>query len=289
LVERPPSKWTNTLVPFSILMYHALWPGLDDPDRLRQWWAEDPQLKDPGARRYGLDQRAFAVQMESLAKSGGAMPTHWNEMGIPRPPATWITFDDGHQSNVTLALPILRRLGLRAIFFITTDWIGQPGFMNEEQIAQLHDAGMLIGSHGCSHSYFSEMSADGLRKELVGSKARLEAITSAPVEGVSLPGGRNHRSIQRLAKGLGYHHIFTSRIGLARVDGNPTNWPRIPITNLMANEMVARIAQGDADGVVQRMARRARVRAGIQRRLGNRLYDKLRSGWLGRSEGALDQ
>ncbi len=35
-----------------------------------------------------------------------------------------VTFDDGHESDYTLALPLLRKFNFKATFFITTDWIG---------------------------------------------------------------------------------------------------------------------------------------------------------------------
>jgi peptidoglycan/xylan/chitin deacetylase (PgdA/CDA1 family) len=37
-----------------------------------------------------------------------------------------ITFDDGYENNLLHAVPILRRLGLHAIVFVTTNFIGKP-------------------------------------------------------------------------------------------------------------------------------------------------------------------
>src|SRR5690606_13410001 len=115
----------------------------------------------------------------------------------------WITFDDGHASNHSLALPALHRHGLRAFFFITTDWIGRPGFMTREQLCELSDAGMLLGTHGCSHAYFDELDDSAMLGELIESKRRLEEILQRPTPGLALPGGRNHPRIRELARQAG--------------------------------------------------------------------------------------
>jgi len=37
-----------------------------------------------------------------------------------------ITFDDGHQSDLTIAAPQLARRDLQAIFFVIWSYLGQP-------------------------------------------------------------------------------------------------------------------------------------------------------------------
>jgi peptidoglycan/xylan/chitin deacetylase (PgdA/CDA1 family) len=48
-----------------------------------------------------------------------------SEREMPRN-ALAITFDDGYENNYSCALPILREIGLRAFFFVTTNLIGHP-------------------------------------------------------------------------------------------------------------------------------------------------------------------
>lgn len=257
-------------------MYHALWAPQRSLDELKQTWAEDSQLKDPGARLYALDQELFDRHMRSLTDAGVALPTSWAALKPPpNSGAVWITFDDGHQSNIELALPVLLKYGLKAIFFITTDWIGHDVFMDEEQIKRLHQAGMLIGSHGCSHRFFSEMDETDARRELTESKSRLEAILQKPVLGISLPGGRTHPKIRQLAREAGYQHLFNSTLELANPNGDPLNWPRIALTNRLPVDFVERLVQGDTTAV-DRLARRARLIQMAQRLLGENLYQRLR-------------
>jgi peptidoglycan/xylan/chitin deacetylase (PgdA/CDA1 family) len=42
---------------------------------------------------------------------------------VQRGPAFVLTFDDGFENNYTIAAPILLRLNVPAIFYITTDYI----------------------------------------------------------------------------------------------------------------------------------------------------------------------
>ena len=87
-----------------ILMYHALWAGCDDPEPLNALWDADPQLREPGARVYALDQRTFDHHLRQVVASGRKTLRSWNDLDLaPSEPTVWITFDDGHQSN--LAFP----------------------------------------------------------------------------------------------------------------------------------------------------------------------------------------
>lgn len=269
------------LVLYPILMYHALWPPLDAPDELNRTWAADPQLADPGARLYALDQRQFRRQMQAIVSSGRASPADWAACVRPSAPAAVISFDDGHASNHSLALPVLQQCGLCAIFFITTDWIGAPGFMTEQQLCELRDAGMLLGTHGCSHRYFADLTAAELERELVESKRRLESVLGEEVPAVALPGGRTHPRLRELAAQSGYRYLFTSRIALATGSDDPLDLPRVPITHTQPEAYLERLLAND-DTALRRAARNARLRGLAKQIMGNRLYDRLRGALIGK-------
>ena len=263
---------------FPILMYHALWPPCDDPAQREALFAADPQLADPGARLYALDERAFKQQLNAISAAGLTTPQTWDELADPKGADKRIalTFDDGHRSNFQLALPSLAWHNLRGIFFITTDWIDKPGFMTRDHLAEMRSKGMLLGTHGCSHAYFSDLDEPALRDELARSKAKLESILGEEVSALALPGGRNKPLVMRLARELGYRHLFTSRIGLAAPDCDPLDWPRVPITHRQPAGFIPDLVKGDTRAV-DRMARDARLRELAKRILGNTLYDRLRS------------
>jgi peptidoglycan/xylan/chitin deacetylase (PgdA/CDA1 family) len=52
-------------------------------------------------------------------------------------PAFAVSFDDGYADNLTLAAPVLERLGVPATLFVTTDWIGTERRFWWEQLGAL--------------------------------------------------------------------------------------------------------------------------------------------------------
>ena len=54
-----------------------------------------------------------------------------------------LTFDDGNESDFTIAMPALVERGLTAGFFITTDLLDQPGYLSRSQVRALANAGIV--------------------------------------------------------------------------------------------------------------------------------------------------
>src|SRR5882762_5740664 len=63
----------------------------------------------------------------------------------------FLTFDDGELGAYTYVADELEQYGWRGHFFITTNWIGNRGFLDRQQIRELRNRGHVIGSHSCSH------------------------------------------------------------------------------------------------------------------------------------------
>jgi peptidoglycan/xylan/chitin deacetylase (PgdA/CDA1 family) len=93
-----------------ILAYHRI---LDDH--------VDPRsLADAGL--YSATASGFARQMRWLGRHFDCVTFQDLASGHYRRPLI-ITFDDGYEDNHRLAWPILRTLGMKAVFFVTTDFI----------------------------------------------------------------------------------------------------------------------------------------------------------------------
>ena len=76
-----------------------------------------------------LSPAAFREQMAWLARSGwhtpGAREIEAFHQGQPLPrKSVVITFDDGYLDNWVHAQPVLAEFQLKALLFISTDWIG---------------------------------------------------------------------------------------------------------------------------------------------------------------------
>ena len=221
-------------------------------------------------------------------------------------PMALVTFDDGYRDNCETALPILRKLGVPATFFIPSGFLdaarlpwwdhvacvlkrtrvprlslercpgdvdpividlgptsnghqrtaaimtvirsflegaikdepwflaqldeqaevpidsftlGRELFMDLEQLRQLIDAGMSVGSHGQSHRALAGLDDSTQRHELTESKRFLETAIGQEIKALAYPfgwsGSFTARTMQ-LAIEAGYHLAFSSLEGVNR-------------------------------------------------------------------------
>ncbi|MDD2335107.1 MAG: polysaccharide deacetylase family protein [Geobacteraceae bacterium] len=250
-----------------VLMYHAL-ENEDHP----------AGATDPGEQLYILPVRQFREQMEYLRQEGFqtflleellAMDC-WLEKSVV------LTFDDGHESNYTLALPLLKEFGFKADFFITTDWIGTPNYLTEEQVRELSNAGMGIGSHGVSHAFLSDLSAVNVEREMLDSRERLASIICKQVTGFSVPGGRSSGTCEALARKNKYRFLATSSPGLLTKSLLVYCIPRIAVRYKMLPAEFASIVNNDVLAV-RRLARRSGMLGILKKLIGNRFYESVRA------------
>jgi len=182
--------------------------------------------KRPEPHRYTLTEELFDRQMRFL-RDHHATPILAQEYydaltdpqhSLPSRPIL-ITFDDGHESNHSIALPILAQYGFKATMFVTSDWIDREGYTSSSQLKELHQAGMSIQSHGKTHTFLDRVDAKTLHEEFAASKDRLEAVTGAGVSFLAFPGGRYDQAAVRCGAQLHFAALFSSMpFYLNRVD-----------------------------------------------------------------------
>lgn len=187
---------------------------------------DDPQvgLKDvrPGIALYSLARSDFQSHMRSIREQEaqvdvirGSRP--WKER-LP----VFLTFDDGASNAYTYVAGELEKYGWRGHFFIATDWIGQAGFLNRQQIRELHERGHVIGSHSCTHpERMSRLTRSQLVREWSESCAILGDILEERVKIASVPNGYYSRKVGEAAAFAGIEALFTSEATAAAsvVDG----------------------------------------------------------------------
>ncbi len=122
-----------------------------------------------------------------------------------------ITFDDGFETDYTLAYPILKKYGFRAVCFITTGFVSKKGHLTWEQIKKLKEEGFSIQSHSHTHPFFGMLEASVIRKELSVSKKIIEDRLNMNVSSLALPGGSHPRNIKEIAQEQGYQYVFNSK------------------------------------------------------------------------------
>ena len=122
------------------------------------------------------------------------------------------SFDDGGISFLKTIAPILEKYDYRGLFFVSTAYIGEPGFLSEDDIRQLEKRGHTIGSHSHSHpERMSALTAKQISAEWVMSQTYLSRILGHKVRYASIPNGYASDTVYQSMANAGYVEIYDSR------------------------------------------------------------------------------
>ena len=185
-----------------VLMYHDVFVA--DPDR--------SGFSGSGPARYKLSWARFREHLDALSAAVPGPPLALDD--LPHRPdlaSFWsLTFDDGGASGLEVAEELTRR-GWRGHFFVTTNRIGNHGFLDASEIIELQRMGHVVGSHSASHpSRMSSLSYRDLLIEWETSAAVLSDLLGTKVEAASVPGGHYSERIASAAAEAGIAYLFTS-------------------------------------------------------------------------------
>ena len=236
---------------------------------------------DPGYVRYVVGESDFRAHMNHIATSGkhGIGVSTWVDGdAISAEHAVVVTFDDGCETDLVAATPILREHGFAATCYLTVDFLDRPGFLSRAQVRELAATGMEIGCHSMSHPYLSDLDDVALSREIVQAKAELELISGCAIRSFSCPGGRYDERVLPMAQKAGYDSVTTSRAIWNLHARSADLLGRIAIMQDTSTEQFVSTLSGQNIG-----ARRLRDSALTVAKavLGNALYERLRAALLG--------
>lgn len=241
----------------------------------------------PGAdsARYKLSLQRFREHLHAIRDAAAVPPTIWDRAALEQASSgipLLITFDDGGISSVRPIADELEELGWRGHFFVTTDFIGKPGFVDAGAVRELVERGHCVGSHSCSHpTRIAACSDDELRREWRYSTRRLADALGRPIDVASVPGGYYSTRVAEFAEAAGIRALFTSEpteavsyVGRCALLGRYTIMRSTP----------ARVAAGLAGGNWRRVTRQTAMWTAKKaaKKLGGPLYLKFRALALGR-------
>ena len=153
--------------------------------------------------------------------TAGELAGLWRDKVPPQGLAV-LTFDDGWCDGLTTVAPLLKRLGLRATFYLCPGLFGETFWrwgelgvvMSEPQARELHAAGMELGAHTLAHPDDpSALTDEELRREYAGSRDAVEAITGEPCLTFAYPSGNHDPRARRAAADAGYRLALAARPG----------------------------------------------------------------------------
>ncbi|PIV39478.1 MAG: hypothetical protein COS29_02395 [Candidatus Omnitrophica bacterium CG02_land_8_20_14_3_00__42_8] len=144
-----------------------------------------------------------------------------------------LTFDDGHRDFLDDMFPALALGTQQAIIFISAQLIGSSAeYMSWQQVAELSDAGIRIGSHGITHTNLLELAPQEAFKQIRDSKKMIEDKIGRPVLSFAYPyGGKNafNPAIKNMVKESGYQNAYSNIMGFNSAASDPFELRRIRI------------------------------------------------------------
>ena len=165
-----------------------------------------------------------------------------------------ITIDDAFLSVYTEAWPRLKKAGFPFTLFIATDAIdrGSPAYMNWDQIRQLANAGVTIGSQTASHPHMPTLSPERNRAELEKSNARFKTELGRVPTLFAYPYGEYGNGVRKAVADAGFVAAFGQHSGVSYAGADMFSLPRFAMNEnygdiarfrLAANALPLRVAE----------------------------------------------
>ncbi len=207
----------TTIVP--ILIYHSIRPYVESDT--------------PAVRRYIATPEALESELSWLRENGYAsiglddLVSHIST-GTPLPARPVIlSFDDDWEGQYRYGLPLLKKYGFTATFYIWVVVVGRKNHMSWNQIRELSADGMKLGAHTLTHPFLTRVRSDEtLQREILGSKEIIERRTGAAVTSLAYPFGQYDERVVLAAKAAGFSSarstwpgVVHSREGLFSLTG----------------------------------------------------------------------
>ncbi len=206
-----------------VLMYHQVRPQKPDADRVNRLMTVSPE--------------SFAEQMQALVDGGYATITPDDLRAaldgghLPAKPVL-ITFDDGYRNQYDHAYPVLKRLGLKATFFIVSGYVGRPAYMSKAELSDMLGAGIAtIGSHTVSHRGLVDAPPIARTHEIVDAKKALEAMFHVPVMTFAYPYGNHNDEVMKEVAAAGYTSAYSTFLGATQTSSTRFELRRIRVND----------------------------------------------------------
>lgn len=204
---------------FPILEYHQVTDGELDPD----------------FEVYNVPPAEFAAQMDYLKAEGYTTITLKEFMyavrgyrTLPAKPIV-LTFDDGYADNYHEMLPILEARGMTAVVYVITNQLGKAGYLTFDELKDMQQRGIEIGSHTSDHLPLTELDETFKRRQVRESKIYLEWSGLEPISSLSYPNGAFNAEIEELLREENYLTAVTGEVGLNTIETNPYELYRVHI------------------------------------------------------------
>lgn len=192
----------------AVLMYHAFGvrAAAADPHNL---FVPEPALREQVAAiatRGAIGFDAFLSAMERNQPLG-------------RDSRLLVTIDDGYESTLDIAAPVLAAAGVPALLFVppallgaTSSWMPEmptERLLPADRLRELADYGIEVGAHGLDHTEMAGMSAAELRRHTVDARDALADLTGIRPRTFAYPRGVHDAAARGAVAAAGFACAFS--------------------------------------------------------------------------------
>lgn len=184
---------------------------------------------------YSISPDEFDQQMQYLEANGYTaislselFAARDGKQKLPDKPII-ITFDDGYADNLTTALPIMEKHGLKGTVFVISGSVGQETYLTWEQIKEMQARHTEIGSHTANHVDLNTLTLAERENEVKISKETLEQHLQTPIEFLAYPYGQYDAAMADVLQKAGYRGACTGQTGFNINATNPYMLKRVNV------------------------------------------------------------
>lgn len=215
---------SDMMVRVPVLMYHRIRPMKASFTSKDRTFTTTPEMFE--AQMIGLKDAGYTTitprELED-ALTGRVV--------LPEKPVL-ITFDDGYREHYTKVFPILKRLNLKATYFIISESHTSPAHMTNAMIQEVDKSGLItIASHTRRHIFLARASVASRSSEIAGSKKDLEDLLGHEVKDFAYPFGSWSQTVADDVKKAGYQLGFGIRLGSIHGESSRYQLRRIRVLN----------------------------------------------------------
>jgi peptidoglycan/xylan/chitin deacetylase (PgdA/CDA1 family) len=203
-----------------ILMYHVINPP-------------PPGAKFPGLYVSGEE---LSEQMDALARAGFHAVTmdqllaNWTHGArLPGKPVV-LSFDNGYQSQLTVAEPVLSRHGWVGVENLQlTGLPPAQGGLSQTQVSELVADGWELDTQGISHADLIAISSSALHEQVAVARLQLQRRYHVPVNWFCYPSGHYDQAVVEAVKAAGFVGSTTVVPGWAAPSQDAYRLPRLRV------------------------------------------------------------
>jgi peptidoglycan/xylan/chitin deacetylase (PgdA/CDA1 family) len=180
-----------------ILIYHAVRPYIPTDTKGARRWIATPEALEA--------ELAWLRDNSYTSVSFEALQAHLTRSAPLPPRPVIISFDDVWHSQYVTAVPLLRKYGFTATFFVWVRAVGRPHHMSWDEILELDAAGMEIGCHTMTHLILPKLRNDEkLKYEIAAARDLIAAHLGHPVTSLAYPFGQYDERVVQAVRDAGF-------------------------------------------------------------------------------------